>query len=90
MKPKRLNWRATRTGFIFFCTFILIIGVKAQVVTDGLVSYYTLDKNDIAGDTVKDVVGGKDGTIRRNHAEFCVTGLISRTHRKVKSHLGAD
>ena len=63
MKPKRLNWRATRTGFIFFYTFILIIGVKAQVVTDGLVSYYTLDKNDIAGDTVKDVVGGKNGTI---------------------------
>ena len=63
MKPKRLNWWAFQTGFALLCTFILIIGVKAQVVTDGLVSYYTLDKNDIAGDTVKDLVGGKDGTI---------------------------
>ena len=44
MKPKRLNWRVIQTGFILLCTFILIIGVKAQVVTDGLVSYYTLDK----------------------------------------------
>ena len=52
MKPKRLNWWAFQTGSALFCTFILIIGVEAQVVTDGLVSYYTLDKNDIAGDTV--------------------------------------
>ena len=63
MKPKRLNWWAIQTGFILLCTFILIAGVDAQVVTDGLVSYYTLDKNDIAGDTVKDIVGGKDGTV---------------------------
>ena len=63
MKPKRLNWSTIQTGFILLCTFTLIIAVKAQVVTDGLVSYYTLDKNDIAGDTVKDIVGGKDGTI---------------------------
>ena len=47
MKPKCLNWRAIQTGFILLCTFILITGVEAQVVTDGLVSYYTLDKNDI-------------------------------------------
>ena len=63
MKPKRLNRRAIQTGFILLCTFILIIGVKAQVVTDGLVSYYTLDNKDIAGDTVKDIVRGMDGTI---------------------------
>ena len=63
MKPKLLNWSAIQTGFILLCTFILIIGVKAQVVTDGLVSYYTLDKDDIAGDTVKDIIGDKDGTI---------------------------
>ena len=60
---KCLNWRAIQTGFIFLCTFTLIIRVEAQVVTDGLVSYYTLDKNDTAGDTVKDIIGGKDGTI---------------------------
>lgn len=34
---------------------------KAQVVSDGLVAYWTFD--DIDGDTVKDIVGGNDGTI---------------------------
>ena len=63
MKPERLNWWAIQTSCIFLCTFTLIIGVKAQVVTDDLVSYYRFDKNDIAGNTVKDVIGGKDGTI---------------------------
>ncbi len=63
MKPKRLNWCAIQISCILVCTVTLIIGVEAQVVTDGLVSYYTLDKNDIVGDTVKDLVGGKDGTI---------------------------
>ena len=63
MKPIRLKWRAIQTGFILLCFSLLCIGVNAQVVTDGLVSYYTLDENDITGDTVKDVVGDKDGTI---------------------------
>ena len=35
----------------------------ANIVANGLVSYYTLDENDIDGNTVKDIVGGKDGTI---------------------------
>ena len=33
------------------------------VVTDGLVSYWTFDRQDIAGGTVKDVWGENDGTI---------------------------
>ncbi len=40
--------------------------LEAQIVTDGLVSYYTLDKNHIAGKTVKDVAGKNDGTIVGN------------------------
>jgi len=32
-------------------------------VEDGLVSYWTLDKDDVEGETVKDVWGGSDGTI---------------------------
>jgi len=36
---------------------------KAQVVTEGLVSYWTFDKADIDGDTAKDVWGKNDGTI---------------------------
>lgn len=34
-----------------------------QVVTDGLVSYWTLDATDIDGETVRDVWGANDGTI---------------------------
>jgi len=37
---------------------------KAQVVTAGLVSYWTLDESDIAGDTVMDIVGDNDGTMQ--------------------------
>jgi len=33
------------------------------IVTEDLVSYYTLDKKDIDGNTVKDIVGNNDGTI---------------------------
>lgn len=36
---------------------------QTQVVTDGLVSYWTFDKADIDGETVKDVFGNNDGTI---------------------------
>ena len=40
--------------------------VKAGVVTDGLVSYWTLDKADMEGETVKDTWGKNDGEIRGN------------------------
>jgi len=36
---------------------------KAQVITDGLVSYWTLDAADIEGDTVKDVWGANHGVM---------------------------
>lgn len=39
---------------------------EAQVVTDGLVSYWTLDEANIDGDTVEDVWGENDGTISGN------------------------
>ena len=45
---------------IFMCTNT----AKAQVVTEGLVSYWTFDKTDIDGDTVKDVFGENDGTMK--------------------------
>lgn len=34
-----------------------------QLVTDGLVSYWSFNKSHIAGNTVKDLKGGNDGTI---------------------------
>jgi hypothetical protein len=36
---------------------------KAQVIEDGLVSYWSFDEADIDGDTVKDLWGGNDGAI---------------------------
>jgi len=40
--------------------------LDAQIITDGLVSYYTLDEADIEDQTVKDVFGNNDGTIVGN------------------------
>jgi hypothetical protein len=56
-------------NLIYFFTLTLIITIFLQngytepVVTDGLVSYWTFDKQDIAGGTVKDVWGENDGKI---------------------------
>ena len=36
---------------------------ESQVVRDRLVSYWTFDTADVKGNTVKDVIGGNDGTI---------------------------
>ncbi len=36
---------------------------QSQVVRDGLVNYWSFDAADVEGNTVKDVVGGNDGTI---------------------------
>lgn len=36
---------------------------EAQVITDGLVSFWTFDRADVDGDTVKDIVGGNDGVM---------------------------
>lgn len=41
----------------------LLTAGRAQIVTDGLVGYWSLDKATIEGKTVKDVWGGNDGTI---------------------------
>ena len=57
---KRLFYLFTLTLTI---TTPLHIGYTETVVTDGLVSYWTFDKKDIAGGTVKDVWGENDGKI---------------------------
>ena len=53
---------------IFVLTVIIasawcVNAAKAQIITDGLVSYWTLDRADIEGDTAKDVFGNNDGEI---------------------------
>lgn len=60
-----------KTKAVFVTIFILIILVmtwqaniaKSQVITDGLVSYWTLNKADIDGETAMDVFGENDGTL---------------------------
>lgn len=53
--------------FLFTITLVgitLTVNVSAKtIVTDGLVSYWTFDRNTINGTTVKDVWGGNDATI---------------------------
>ncbi|MHC4677691.1 MAG: LamG-like jellyroll fold domain-containing protein [Planctomycetota bacterium] len=39
---------------------------RAQVVEEGLVSYWTFDRDDIEGNTVKDLLGNNDGTMSGN------------------------
>jgi len=51
---------------ICMVVFMLASIVEAQIVTDGLLSYYTLDEADIEDQTVKDVFGNNDGTIVGN------------------------
>ena len=53
---------------IIFLVFMAIVFMyanvaKAQLVKDGLVAYWPLDKNTIDGKKVKDVIGGNDGTM---------------------------
>ena len=51
--------------FLFTLTIVLSFhnGYTAPIVTDGLVSYWTFDRQDVAGGTVKDVWGENDGKI---------------------------
>ena len=53
---------------IFLLTFVLMIAMfphngDTVPVTDGLISYWTFDQQDIIGDTAKDIWGKNDGTI---------------------------
>ena len=50
---------------VFIATiFMYANATKAQLVKDGLVSYWPLDKATIDGDTVEDIVGENDGTLK--------------------------
>lgn len=44
-------------------TFMYADLAKAQLVKDGLVAYWPLDKNTIDGKKVKDTIGGNDGVL---------------------------
>ena len=54
-----------KRGLILTLTILVLQTnlVESQVVRDGLVSYWSFDDADVKGDTVKDLVGGNDGTV---------------------------
>ena len=62
------NWKNMKR-LLYLLTIALIIttfsykGYTESVVTNGLVSYWTFDRQDIRGDTAKDVWGKNNGTI---------------------------
>ena len=60
---KRLTYFLT---FTLMLTMFIHNGYTEPIVTDGLVSYWTFDQQDIAGGTVKDVWGENDGKIVGN------------------------
>jgi len=62
MKPKK-NLITIFVVTILVTMFGQTDVAKSQVVTDGLLSYWTFDADDIAGQTAKDAWGDRDGTI---------------------------
>lgn len=61
MSGKALN---ATFALMFATIFLMYVNMaEAQIVTDGLVSYWTFDEADIDGDTVKDLIGDNSGKI---------------------------
>ncbi len=62
--------RTPRPTFIIVVIAILIMTTNLaearQAVTDGLVSYWSFNKDTVAGKTVKDIFGANDGTMDGN------------------------
>jgi hypothetical protein len=59
---------------LFIVAFMVVIftnanGVKADIVLDGLISYWSLDQSTIKGKTVEDIVGENDGALNGNPKE---------------------
>ncbi len=64
MKAKYLYIRQYGTILSFFIlTFVSANVLNAEVVPDGLVSYWSLNKETIQDNTVKDVLGNNHGTL---------------------------
>jgi len=55
---------------VFILLFVIVsvwyadVAQAQQAVEEGIVSFWTLDEADIKGDTVKDIMGGNDGTMQ--------------------------
>ena len=67
--------KITFTLFVLVTVLMCASLTVADLVTDGLVAYWSLDANTISGSDVKDVVGGNNGTITGNLVQ--VTGKVN-------------
>ena len=56
----------TTFALIIVLIFLMYSNIAAQIVSDGLVSYWSFDKASIDKDTVKDLVGTNNGKIFNN------------------------
>ncbi len=61
MCSRMLSWILVSAFVLTFCAYTGMS--QAQVVEEGLVSYWTFDEADIGGETLKDIFGNNDGTI---------------------------
>jgi len=73
--------RITFTLFVLVAILMCANLTIADLVTDGLVAYWSLDANTISGTDVKDVIGGNNGTI---------TGNLTQVAGKVNGALEFD
>lgn len=71
-EPKVLTSAFVLTAMLFLICYANT--TEAQLVEDGLVSYWSLDESSIDGDTVKDLQNDNDGTI--NGAPKIVAGKL--------------
>jgi hypothetical protein len=62
--------------------FILSAVAQAQLVTDGLVSYWSFDKADIKGDEVRDAWGKNHGKTVGNPKSVAGNGADEANNRK--------
>ncbi len=54
----------TTLALMFVATFLMYASMaEAQILTEGLVGYWTFDEADIDGDIVRDFIGDNDGSI---------------------------
>lgn len=51
---------------VLVVAFMCAYSAKAQMVTNGLVAYWSMDKSTISGTTVRDLIGKNDGTMTGN------------------------
>ncbi len=66
MKSNRLTLWKVLTAMAIVALFVNVAVAEIQIVTDGLVGFWSLDRSSIVGDTVKDLWGNNHGVMEGN------------------------